>query len=213
MLMLWYRTHAAANIVNCFDNVAPVVNAHVGEIASNASRSVNKAGESALGNLITDAMKASLDADIGVTNSTSIRNDLKAGEVTWGSLYAVQPFGNQMVKMTFKGQDILDLLEQQWKTPYVNILQVSGLTYLYDDSKPLDYRILSVQVNGIPLEVTHDYTVAVSTYLASGGSGFSVMKRGKMIGSGKTDLETLVAYIKSLPQPFSAKIEGRIKKM
>jgi 5'-nucleotidase len=205
---------ATANIVKlATDNVAPIVNAHVGELSSRVTRTLNKAGESALGNLIADAFKFSMDADIGLTNASSMRADLNSGEVTWGHLYAVQPFGNQIVKMIFKGQDILDLLEQQWKTPYVNILQTSGLTYIYDDTKPVDYRIKSAFVNGRPIEVNKKYSVAVNIFLANGGSGFSVMKRGEVVAKGATDLDALITYVKSLPQPFSAIIEGRIKKM
>ena len=193
------------------DNVAPVVNEHVGTLSSNLSRSTNNDGESPLGNLVADAFKSGLQADIAVTNSSSIRTDLKAGEVTWGNLYAVQPFANAVVKMKFKGQDILDLLEQQWKSSYKNILQISGMTYSYDESRPVDYRVTAVLINGKPIDVNQTYTVAVSAFLAEGGSGFSVMKRGEIIARGKTDLEELVSYIKTLSQPFSAKIEGRIQ--
>lgn len=193
------------------ESVAPIVNAHVGTLSVNLTRFPNSAGESMLGNLVADAFRNTMHADIGVTNSSSIRTDLHVGEVTWGDLYAVQPFGNPVVKMTFMGQDILDLLEQQWKTEYKMILQISGLEYFYDESQPVDYRVYDVRVNGKPIDPAESYTVAVSSFLASGGSGFTVMKRGKIIEKGTTDLETVTAYIKSLPQPFSAKIEGRIQ--
>jgi len=146
-----------------------------------------------------------------VTNSSSIRTDLNAGDITWGDLYAMQPFANPVYKMTFKGQDILDLLEQQWKTEYKNILQVSGLQYSYDESKPVDYRVYDVKVNGQPIDPNQTYSVAVSSFLANGGSGFTVMKRGTIVAKGVTDLDTVTAYIKTLPQPFTSKIEGRIQ--
>lgn len=192
------------------EKVSPVVNAHVGTLQHNLSRSQNSAGESALGNLIADAFKAVSHADIGFTNSSGIRTDLKAGEVTWGQIYAVQPFGNAVIKMEFKGQDILDLLEQQWKVQHKTILQVSGLTYSYDEHKPVDYRITAVRVNGQPLEPGKVYTVAVNSYLANGGSGFTVMKRGKFIENGPKDMDVLITHIKSLPQPFTSNIDGRI---
>lgn len=55
------------------------------------------------------------------------------------------------------------------------------------------------------------YTIATSDFLASGNGVFSVMKRGKIIHIGQSDHDTVIAYIKSLPQPFHASIEARIK--
>lgn len=194
------------------DSVAPVVKKQIGSLSVNLHRSVNGAGESTLGNLVADAFKNIMHVDIALTNSSSIRADLKSGDVTWGDLYAVQPFANPIIKMKFTGQDILDLLEQQWKTNHGNkyILQVSGLEYSYDERKPVDHRVDDVKVNGKPLNLNQSYTVATTSFLASAGDGFSVMKRGEILEVGPTDLEILIAHIKSLQQPFTSKIEGRI---
>lgn len=195
------------------NSVAPVVNAHIGAVADALTRVGNEAGESRLGDLIADAFKDTMHTDISLVNSASIRTDMKSGEVTWGELYAIQPFSNQIMKMEFKGRDILDILEQQWKTSYKNILQVSGIQYHYDDSKPVDYHVSDVTVNGVPLDVAKTYTVAVSSFLANGGSGFTVFKRGKILGHGGTDLELLVQYIRQLPEPFDVKLDGRIGRL
>lgn len=202
----------AAKIVKAAEaSVAPIVNQPVGVLTDELSRLPNQFGESALGNLIADAFRHVMQADIGITNSTSIRANLRAGNVRWGDAYTVQPFENPIVKMTLTGQDILDLLEQQWKGSHINILQISGMSYCYDESRPVDTRVVSVLINGTPVIADKIYTVAVNTYLAYGGSGFSVMKRGKIIENGTTDLQTLITHIKSLPQPFTATIDGRIK--
>lgn len=201
----------AANIVKLAEkNVAPIVNAHVGILNNDLSRIGNDSGESSLGNLIADSFRHTMHTDIGITNSTSIRTDLKSGEITWGAIYSVQPFENPIVKLSLKGQDVVDLLEQQWKTEYKNILQVSGLSYNYDENLPIDHRVSSILVNGQTIDVNKTYTIAVNTFLANGGSGFTVLKKGKIMEYGATDLEMVIAYIKSLPQPFTAKIEGRI---
>ena len=74
----------------------------------------NAAGESALGNLIADAQRAATGSQIAFMNPGGIRADLAAGPVTWGELFTVQPFGNSLVRMDLTGQDLHDLLEQQW---------------------------------------------------------------------------------------------------
>jgi 5'-nucleotidase len=201
----------AEEIVNLAKtSVAPMVNQKVGTLTDSLSRFQNPAGESALGNLIADAFRDVMNADIGITNSTSIRANLQTGTVNWGALYTVQPFENPVVKMTLSGQDILDLLVEQWEGAHKNILQISGMTYLYNEKLPLPSRIISAQINGAPLDPAKIYTIGVNTYLAYGGSGFNVFKRAKIIERGTTDLQTLITHIQSLPQPFTAKIDGRI---
>ena len=44
-----------------------------------------------------------------------------------------------------------------------------------------------------------------------GGDNFSVLPAGTNRAIGPVDLDALVSYIESLPQPFSASIEGRIQ--
>lgn len=205
-------TKAASIVKLAVDNVAPVVDVHVGTLLENLSRKASRAGESALGNLIADSFRNSMNSNIGVTNATGMRADLKAGNVTWGDLYTVEPFGNPVVKLSFKGKDILDLLEQQWRPSSQDILQISGFSYVYDNSRPIGQRIISVLIDGKPLDMNKTYTMAVNSFLAGGGNGFSVMTRGRVLEHGSTDLDAMVVYIKSLPQPFSAKIEGRIQK-
>lgn len=195
------------------DTVAPIVNRKIGYSLNPILKTTNDAGESALGNLVADAFKEGMLADIAVTNATSIRTDIKSGDITWGNAYAVQPFSNPVLKLSFKGNDLKDLLEQQWKTPYVNILQISGLSYAYNDTAPLDHRVLNIVINGKPLVGDKTYTIATNSYLASGGSGFTVMLRGKKIADGKSDLDMLVAYIEGIAHPLEYKIEGRVRKV
>jgi len=85
----------------------------MGQAASNILQTENPAGESALGNLIADAQRAAVQADFAFMNPGGIRADLLAGEVTWGELFAVQPFGNSLVKMNLTGQQVYDLLNPQ----------------------------------------------------------------------------------------------------
>ena len=60
----------------------------------------NAAGESILGNVIADAMKAEMKTDFAFMNPGGIRADIDAGPITWGELFTTQPFGNDLVKMT-----------------------------------------------------------------------------------------------------------------
>ncbi|HAT8178907.1 TPA: bifunctional metallophosphatase/5'-nucleotidase [Legionella pneumophila] len=195
------------------DKIGPIINSHVGTAEYDLLRKQNEAGESSLGNLVADAYRTLMNTDLGITNPSGIRDDLKAGEVNWGNIYSILPFSNRIVTVTLTGNDIYDLLEQQWMGSYINMLQISGFTYTYDSHRPLGHKIIEIRHQNKPLLREKIYTIATSDFLASGNGVFSVMKRGKIINIGQSDHDTVIAYIKSLPQPFHASIEARIKEV
>ena len=195
--------------------VAPLTLRKIAVAADSIARNQNSAGESALGDLITDAQRKAMGTDFAFTNMGGIRSNLPAGEVTWGELYTVQPFNNHLVKMDLTGQQIYDLLNQQFPAgPTLHrLLQVSGLTYTWDNKVPPPGRIVEVRKDGQSIDKAATYTVTANSFLAEGGDKFSVFKLGANKVTGPTDLKAFVDYLKSLPQPFSAKIDRRIKKL
>ncbi|MGC4068479.1 MAG: 5'-nucleotidase [Polyangiaceae bacterium] len=171
----------------------------------------NVAGESALGDLIADAQRESVDADFAVMNPGGIRTNLDAGPITWGELFGVQPFGNTVVRLTATGQDIYDLLEQQWTAQSSpRMLQISGFEYTWRSSAPVGNRIVVVSKDGIPIERTANYTIAVNSFLADGGDGFTVLARGHDPVVGPIDLDALTNHIQRRAQPISVVVSGRI---
>lgn len=191
--------------------VQPKINSYVGTLQNTLSRKQNNDGESDLGNLVADAYRTIMNADIGLTNPHGMRDDMRSGIVTWGAVYSVLPFSNRVVTITLTGQDIYDLFEQQWMGSYINMLQISGLTYSYDATRPLGNKIKTIMHHNKPLLKDKIYTIATNDFLASGNGIFSVMKRGTIIQTGNNDCETIIEYIKSLPQPFSVAIEERMR--
>jgi 5'-nucleotidase len=82
------------------------------------------------------------------------------------------------------------------------ILQVSGLEYSYDATRPAGQRITSATVNGSPLDRSATYTVAANSFLATGGDGFTVFNEGQNPQSLGSDVDALEEYVSSLQQPF-----------
>ncbi|MBT2689683.1 5'-nucleotidase C-terminal domain-containing protein [Bacillus sp. ISL-47] len=194
--------------------VEPIVNRDVGTAANRMTAERNQSGESALGNLIADSQRAAMNTDFAFINPGGIRADIDAGSVTWGSLYTVLPFNNQLVKMNLTGRQIRDVLNQQWQPNATRILQISGFTYTWDDSQPRGKKVIDITAeDGTKLDPGQSYSVAVNTYLAEGGDNFTVFRKGTNRETGPTDIEALVDYIQQLPQPFSTEIEGRIRKI
>ncbi len=103
--------------------------------------------ETNLGDFCADAYKAVSGADIALVNGGGIRGDILAGEVTYGDILGVHPYGNSLCVVKATGQEILDALEMasRFCLPNPNdgenavgecggFLQVSGLKYTIDTS-------------------------------------------------------------------------------
>ena len=191
---------------------AALANQAIGTITSDILRSSNVAGESALGDVIADAQLASTapagfgEAVVAFMNPGGIRNDLLFassgpeldGEVTFGEAFSVQPFGNSLVTMTLTGAQIDTLLEQQWVgQPFPRVLQVSaGFSYAWSLSAPDGARVdpSTIFINGVLVDPSANYRVAVNSFLASGGDNFSVLIDGTNRLGGELDLDALVTY-------------------
>lgn len=158
--------------------VAPLVNRVVGAAANPITRAETPAGESALGNLIADAQRASVNAQLAFMNPGGIREDLAAGEVTWGELFAIQPFANDVVVMTLTGAQVRAVLEQQWQQTPARILKTSGLRYAWNASAAVGSRVVEINVNGAPIDPAAPYRVAANSFIAGGGDNFTVFTQG-----------------------------------
>jgi 2',3'-cyclic-nucleotide 2'-phosphodiesterase (5'-nucleotidase family) len=210
-----------AIVDDAVEQVAPLVNRVVNTAATDllAGRDggANAAGESPLGNLIADAQRAEMGTQFAFMNPGGIRARIQAGEVTWGELFAVQPFANDLVKMDLTGAQIWTLLGQQFQTPSNRILEISGLHYRYHLTSPTTGVIDAVFVGPpgddstpVPNDASVTYTVTVNSFLAGGGDGFTVLREGTNRVVGPVDLDALVEYVEALPTPFTSQIEGRI---
>lgn len=191
-----------------------LANAVIGRTTSDILRQQNEAGESALGDVLADAhLEATREAGaiVAFMNRGGMRNDIlfassgseSDGELTYAEAFSVHPFGNSLVTMTLTGQQIDDLLEQQFRPGEVTtrgILQVSrGFSYAWDGSQPVGSRvdISGITIDGATLEPGASYRITTNSFLADGGSGFSVFTEGTDRTGGVIDVEALEAYFVS----------------
>ena len=171
--------------------------------------------ETNLGDLCADAYRTLLDADIAFVNGGGIRASIPAGDITYGQIIAVHPFGNMACSIEVTGQQILDALELGCaSTPGESggFLQVSGLTYeihtyipsgvQLDENKMFqgvegERRVKNVKVGGVPIDVNKTYVLASHNYmLKAGGDGFSMFKGAKVLRDEvMIDNQVLINYI------------------
>lgn len=195
--------------------VEPLINQVIGYTLNGISRTSNAAGESPLGNLIADAQRSKMATEFSFMNAGGIRADIPAGDVSWGDLFTVQPFGNDLVTMELSGEQIIRLLNQQWDgQPYPRLLKVSGLTYTWDATRPENDRIVAVyKSDGSTLDRSANYAVTVNSFIAAGGDNYTVLTEGVNRVIGANDLDALIEFIEAQPQPFHASVEGRITRL
>ncbi|MEK4234364.1 bifunctional 2',3'-cyclic-nucleotide 2'-phosphodiesterase/3'-nucleotidase [Paenibacillus sp. FSL H7-0714] len=211
-------------LVNAYLEKHPELTQPVGTTDGTITRTDAYTKESALGNLIADAMRtADFDdkagaADFAFMNPGGIRADLPKGPVTFGDLAKIQPFGNTLVKLTLTGAQIKTLLQQQWNVtadgkPDIKTLQISGLKYTAIMNLPVADRITSLTLNnGTPINPTQKYTAVVNNFMAAGGDNYKVLTEGKNSLAGPIDLDVFYDYIVKTfdRKEIKAAIEGRI---
>jgi 5'-nucleotidase len=223
---------AQTALIDHYNAIAgPIANRIVGRITADITRTANLAGESALGDVIADAQLAATaptdfgGAKIAFMNPGGIRADMPfafqaggeaAGEITYGELFTVQPFGNTLVVKTCTGTQIEQLLEQQWQVlASGRFLQISaGFEYTWDASKPIGDRVdpASIKLDGVTLDPSTGYRVEMNSFLASGGDGFSVFNACTNQLGGEVDLDALVRYFME-NSPVAPGPQNRIKRL
>jgi 5'-nucleotidase len=198
-------------LIEAYDKLAaPIANRPAGSVTQTLSRTPNEAGESALGDVIADAQLAATrsakdgSAVIALTNPGGIRTDIvpkENGAISFGDVFASQPFRNRLVTMTLTGSQLKDMLEQQWLDPKrPRILQISnGFSYTWDASKPVGERVSleTMTLNGRPIEPGSGYRVTLNDYLAVGGDGFTVARQGIAPQYGGYDADALFAFFRA----------------
>ncbi|PTA67303.1 bifunctional metallophosphatase/5'-nucleotidase [Deinococcus arcticus] len=184
--------------------------------------------ESALGDVVADAL---LDAgkpqgaQIGLMNPGGIRSDLpdstkiKPGNaVNFGDVFAVHPFGNTTTVLSLTGQQIDEVLEQQFSganATAVKLLQVSeGFSYKYSQSAPAGSKIniADITLNGTPISATAKYRVVTNNFLAGGGDNFAAFKSATDVVQlpGLADTDVLSNYLKAKGPSLTNTVKGRI---
>ncbi|HEY8195707.1 MAG TPA: bifunctional metallophosphatase/5'-nucleotidase [Gemmatimonadales bacterium] len=148
------------------------------------STSLSRRRESMVGDLVSDAMRAGTGADVALLNSGTLRLDdvIQPGPVSNHQLEALFPFADQTRVITFPvtGAGLRRILEHGVSSGVFGtggFLQISGLSFTFDPSKPSGRRVVGElrRPSGRTLAAEDSIRVALGVYSAcEGGDGFSV---------------------------------------
>lgn len=92
-----------------------------------------------LGNFFCDAFRTLTHADVALMNAGGIRDDIRAGELLFGDLYAAAPFDNKLCLVEMSGQTLLDALEmgcRNYPLTGGGFLNVAGILFEIDTAQP-----------------------------------------------------------------------------
>jgi 2',3'-cyclic-nucleotide 2'-phosphodiesterase (5'-nucleotidase family) len=204
----------------------------IGTQATDVLRDPTRLNESEMGNLVADAMRAKYPGvDAALTNSGGLRADLvvtppsageAAGEITWGEMFAVLPFGNRTVIETLTGAQLTQALLNGF-SPVCNSAvatgrfpQVAGLKLEFSctGTTPVVSGIWKApQGPGGPLTpVGPADTVRIVTndFMFTGGDGYTALAGGTDVQQPGDDLLQVAVDHVTANSPVDPMVEGRI---
>ena len=166
--------------------------------------------EYGLGRLIADAQLNIAKTDVALVNNGGIRADVDGGLATYGDLFRVEPFQNRLLRVVVSGKVLKAALEHALAGDRPDA-HVAGIEVWYDPRKPAGQRIKKLRLaDGKGVDGDRSYSLAVSDFIAAGGSGYTML-RGLPSGDvGVTDLDALTQYLAVLRQPIAPPDDARL---
>ncbi len=158
-------------------------------------------GQYPLGNLIADAFRNVLRADVALVNNGGIRADVAAGPLTFGQLFTLMPFQNEAVTVTVTGAQLRQAVEQGIHDSGPDA-HVSGMQVTYDMRRPAGQRVRDIRLaDGKKLRDKQHYTLAVNSFVADGQDGFTVLRGLPRTSGAMSDIALMELYLRRLPRP------------
>jgi len=193
----------------------------LGESSVELDQTKCRAQECLLGNFMADAMleyrrNISTTADFALINSGGIRATIDEGPITRGEVLTSFPFGNQIVEISLKGEDLWKSIEGVYseKSLYnervvTSKIQVStGINITYDSTRANGTRLVSLQIGDKPFSNSSTYNIVTLDFLAGGGD--NIFQKKTDLATLDTQDQVLINYVQS-QSPVNIALEGRIK--
>ena len=226
------RTDVKDIIDDANAETAVLRNQVIGTQQADIKRDPTRLKESAMGNLVADAMRDKYPGvDAAYTNSGGLRQDLlcappsageQACEITWGEMFAVLPFANRTVILTLTGAQ----LEQAFLNGFSPVCNTAIATGRFPQVSGLRATFICnagvAEVTGMwktpdgiggtqtPISDTDTVRLVTNDFMLTGGDGYTAFAGGtNIVQPGDDLLQVSIEYV-AANSPVSAAIEGRI---
>lgn len=143
-------------------------------------------------------------AQFALMNPGGVRTTFETaagGSVTYGQAFALQPFGNTLSVVELTGAELTAGLEAALARAAPGnaratlLIPSHNVFYAFDLSRPAGSRLVSLTLDGRPLDPGTAYRVTVNNFLASGGDGLAFLTRARPVAGGVLDLDALQGYL------------------
>ncbi len=184
--------------------------------AIEGDRSVCRAMECPMGNLVADAMLDRVKdqgIQIAIQNGGGLRASIDAGEVTMGEVLTVLPFQNTLSTFEVTGEAIVAALENgvgQIEEGAGRFPQVAGMTFTVDAAAEPGARVSDVMVGGEPIDLSATYGVVSNNYVRNGGDGYAMFEDAANAYDFGPDLADVTAEYIAANAPYQPYTDGRI---
>ncbi|MDP5085407.1 MAG: 5'-nucleotidase C-terminal domain-containing protein [Yoonia sp.] len=184
--------------------------------AIEGDRSVCRAMECPMGNLVADAMLdrvADQGIQIAIQNGGGLRASIDAGEVTMGEVLTVLPFQNTLSTFQVSGAAMVAALENgvsQIEEGAGRFPQVAGISFSVDAAAPAGARVSDVMVGGVAIDLDAIYGVVSNNYVRNGGDGYSMFEDAMNAYDFGPDLADVTAEYIAANAPYQPYTDGRI---
>ncbi len=185
--------------------------------AIEGDRSVCRAVECPMGNLVADAMLDRVKdqgIEVAIANGGGLRASIDAGEVTMGEVLTVLPFQNTLSTFQVTGATLVEALENgvsQMEDGGGRFPQVAGISFTVDPSAEPGSRISEVMVGGEPIDPEKTYGVVSNNYVRNGGDGYKMFVDAQNAYDFGPDLADVTAEYLAEQGPYAPYTDGRIK--
>ena len=213
------RDVMAADTAGAIAAVSATVRAAVAAVQSRMDKPVatiaepltRRGNQYALGNIVADAARAMGNGDFAMWNNGGIRADIAAGALTYGGVHEVSPFGNVLVRLRLRGDQVRRALERGVLRGRPDV-HVSGLQVDFDPSKPQWSRVTRiVTADGKPLEDARIYRLIINDFMLDdpeSAAGLVTISK-EMLAI--RDIDSLAGYLSRQVQPIRAPTGVRIR--
>ncbi len=143
----------------------------VGTIGSEWRRS--RTGESNIGDFVADAIREETGADIGITNSSGIRRDVPAGNITKLDLFEIAPFRNYLCTFRITGKEVRALLQRYIESLAQgrSSLDFSGVRCTWENT-PAGAVLRSATVGAAPIDDAATYRCGTIDFVINQGERY-----------------------------------------
>ncbi|HTU03723.1 MAG TPA: bifunctional UDP-sugar hydrolase/5'-nucleotidase [Candidatus Sulfotelmatobacter sp.] len=148
---------------------------------------IRRDAQSPADSLFADILRSETHSEIALLPGVEYGVAIQPGPITASALRSLIPDRFRVVTVTMRGEEVRQVLEQSLENLLADnpvrrvggIIQVSGLRWIYDPNAAEGQRVLSVEVQGRPLDSSQRYAVVTNSLLAGGGDNYRQFSAGQ----------------------------------